>query len=188
MLLDTVQDEEVGDTVHERRVHVVLLGNCVRCAVALGPSRDALHEAGLGRRDLLQAFLKLFPDTRHGEEGGWAGPLKRVNEGSLESVWPCKVDLANIAHVLEKVEGESGDVRQRQVRDDAVLGADSFRPLPLGHARHAHAFPAEVIVTQHATLGVTSGSTSVDKAAAFAGLLTGHLLSDNFVFDGGSHL
>ena len=79
---------------------MVQLSEGIGPAVTLSPTRDALNNAWLGGSNLLQALLKLFPNTRHREEHSWAGPLQSVYKRSLKRIWARKKDLANIAHVL----------------------------------------------------------------------------------------
>jgi len=90
--------------------------------------------------------------------------------------------------VLQDVEGESSNVRKRQVGNDAVLRTDSFWFLTLSLACHCNTLPAEVVVAQHAALGVSGSSTGVDEAAALTRFLSRHLLVDHFVFDRSTNL
>lgn len=65
----------MGDTVHEADVFALLASFNVRETVALGPTGDALHEAGLGSRDFFEFVLEFLPDARHSEEHSGTGPL-----------------------------------------------------------------------------------------------------------------
>jgi len=158
-----------------------LLGHRIRPSIAFRPARDALNKTGLGRRDLLQSFLKLFPHSGHCEESSGTCPLKRCNKSALESVRSCEEEFANITHVLKNVKAETSDVRKRQIGDNPVLGSDRIGALTFHHTLNSYAFPAEIIVAEHASFGISCSSTRVNEATAFAGLLLVHL-GDNYVF------
>jgi len=158
-----------------------LLGHRIRPSIAFRPARDALNKTRLGRRDLLQSFLKLFPHSGHCEESSGTCPLKRCNKSALESVRSSKEKFANITHVLKNVKAETCDVRKRQVGDNPVLGSDCIGALTFHHTLNSYALPAEIIVAEHASLRISCSSTRIYEATAFAGLLLVHL-GDNYVF------
>jgi hypothetical protein len=158
-------------------------GHRIRPSITLCPTRDALNETGLRRGNFFEFFFKFFPHSGHREESSRACPLKRCYESALESVRSCKKEFADITHVLKNVKTKARNVRKRQVGDNSVLWSYRIRPLAFHHTLNCYAIPAEIIVTQHASLGIACSTTCINEATAFSGLLLIHFRLNNIIFD-----
>ena len=115
------------------------------------------HACELGRQHLgVHAFLELDPQTRHREEKGRASPAHVLRKG-VQRLGKKHVHAGGQQPVLD--DDPLGNVRQRQVRQDAVIGRH-------GDARQAFGDGArKVVKAVHHPFGVASGSRGVHHRA-----------------------
>lgn len=90
--------------------------------------------------------------------------------------------------MLQHIEAEASDVREGQVRDDAIVRTNSLRLLTLGHTGHDIGLPGQGIMTQHAALRIAGSTACVNQAACHTRLLQSHLRLDDIVLDRDSSL
>lgn len=83
--------------------------------------------------------------------------------------------------MVHDVKEETRDVRERKVRNCAVVGSNQFGLLLRCDCKHLDGTPAEVVVAYHAPFRVASCATSVNQHTAFAGLLPQALLHNHIV-------
>lgn len=172
--LNFAEDESIGDGVHQRGRLALLLGLSVGSSVSFSPSRDALQDSWFLGSDSLESFLKLFPNSGDSEEQGRSSPVQGLNQRALQSIRPSEVDLTSLNNWTENIQSESCNVGQRQVRHNSVVRSLELRPVTVGNMEEALSLPDHVVVTDHASLGVSSSATGVDEACYTSRLLLVH--------------
>mmetsp|Transcript_346 Transcript_346/g.868 ORF Transcript_346/g.868 Transcript_346/m.868 type:complete len:486 (+) Transcript_346:491-1948(+) len=145
-LLHLAVDERLAEVVERRERHPHPLAGAVRGAGAvphgggpLGDVADGLeHRADAGLGVLLGGGLEharahLLVHARHAEEERRLGVHERLLERALEGVLGREDDEAAGVERLVEVDGLRGDVRQRQVADDARLLVQRHHAVGHGH-------------------------------------------------------
>mmetsp|Transcript_35033 Transcript_35033/g.109946 ORF Transcript_35033/g.109946 Transcript_35033/m.109946 type:complete len:245 (-) Transcript_35033:1117-1851(-) len=163
--------DEVRDCLVPSAAKLALLGGGRR--LPLRPRRELRLDALVLAADLKERLAELLPHARHAEEEGGAAREERLLEGTLERVRarePRAVRRGRplrgavpVAHAgddegADNVEHLSGDVRERQVGDDAQLLGDGSAAAVEDHGEGGEGFEDDVVVRDHHRLGVAGGT------------------------------
>mmetsp|Transcript_35377 Transcript_35377/g.90138 ORF Transcript_35377/g.90138 Transcript_35377/m.90138 type:complete len:359 (+) Transcript_35377:654-1730(+) len=178
------EDQLVSEAVQERLRPGApqLLVPRVLEALALGPGREGLLDAGDGGADGHHAGLHLLEDAGHGEEGRGAAELDAHGEGHLLQV--VRAGEVNAGRQLLGAREEDGvqnvheaasDVGEGEVGEDpgALAGLPGLEEAHVGVHEH-RPLRDDGIVVDHHGLRVACRPGGVDDAHAMAGLLRLH--------------
>mmetsp|Transcript_28113 Transcript_28113/g.70610 ORF Transcript_28113/g.70610 Transcript_28113/m.70610 type:complete len:378 (-) Transcript_28113:627-1760(-) len=178
------EDQLVRDAVEEglsaRAAKLQVAG--VLEALALGPGREGLLDAGDGGADGHHAGLHLLEDAGHGEEGRGAAELDAHGEGHLlQVIWARKVNAcrhfvrAGEEDGVQDIHQSASDVGQGEVGQDprALAALPSLEQTDVWVHEHRPLRNDRVMV-DHDSLWVPCCSRGIDDAHAMPRLLGLH--------------
>ena len=185
--LADLDEDLLGESKHHGGpIGATVLGHLVELrGLALGPGADVALDEGLvvDLGNLLHLLVYLLPDSGDAKEDGGADGLKSGSETAAEGVGFGEENLRPGDHGAVEVEHLGCNVGKGEIGDEAVFGGERRD----GTEHHAGG-PSEVVIGDHDSLGVSSGSRGVDERAAVAGLLGLLALDEGRVINGVSKL
>mmetsp|Transcript_53009 Transcript_53009/g.107733 ORF Transcript_53009/g.107733 Transcript_53009/m.107733 type:complete len:734 (+) Transcript_53009:89-2290(+) len=171
--VDLAEHQLVREAVHEGLVAAAAVLDVLGHggAAALGPVDELLLDAGgsgAGLGDGLDGGLHLLPHARDAEEDGGLARVQPRLQLALEGRDGGEVHLGTGDHGAVHIQHLRRDVRQRQVRHQAVVVCQGERLL-----QHRAGRPRHVVVAHHHGLWRAGGARRVDERAAVARQLGG---------------
>lgn len=121
MLFHVLEDELIGQVVLGTRCNSLWYILDLFHASLLSPSAKLFHNITMLHNDFADCNFDLFPDARYCEEICWLAPSEGLDQCTLESIRPCKVNLTTGKQLSNHIELEGNNVRHWQIGQGTEL-------------------------------------------------------------------